>query len=74
MDEATNSEKTEYESLLIDDVFFWPNGMRIQWTDGSYFGEVTFVKEHGDINIDHEHMSKKFVSVLLTKLVEKYYK
>jgi hypothetical protein len=62
----------KYADLVIDDVLFYPTGMKIQWSSQSLgFGEVSFYNQDGQITVDSECMSKEFVKALLAKMVDK---
>ena len=64
---------SKYPDLKLDDVFFYPQGIRLTWSSPSLgFGEVTIVKsENEDLTIDSETMSEEFVKDLFTKMIER---
>lgn len=67
--------ESNYDDIRIDEVACNNGVLRISWsTQAKGFGQLDIsVYGHGEVEIDHEFMSKEFCIAVMTKFVEKYY-
>ena len=64
----------KYEELEIEEAGIQNNCLQLQWTTNNIgFGQTTFFMKEDKVIIDHEHMSKEFIQLVMDKFIEKYY-